>query len=83
MQDNPRNTMPAGVPAENLPPIALDRLCEITGLSPVSVWRYQERGWLKTHLIASRRYVLAADVAEFNRRIASGEFAGTIPNLSA
>ena len=33
-------------------------------------------------MIANRRYILAADVAEFNRRLASDEFAGTVSNLS-
>ena len=60
----------------------LHRFCEITGLSKVSAWRYQKRGWLQTHLIANRRYILAADVAEFNRRLASDEFAGGASNLS-
>jgi len=54
----------------------LHRFCEITGLSKASAWRYEKRGWLRTHLIANRRYVLAADVADFNRRLASDEFAG-------
>jgi hypothetical protein len=83
MQENSFTAVQAsGLPAENIPPISLDRFCEITGLSPVSAWRYQKRGWLKTHLIANRRYILAADVAEFNRRIASGEFAGKPGNPS-
>ncbi len=62
--------------------MSLHRFCEITGLSKVSAWRYQKRGWLQTHLIANRRYILAADVAEFNRRLASDEFAGGASNLS-
>jgi hypothetical protein len=60
----------------------LHRFCEITGLSQVSAWRYEKRGWLRTHLIANRRYILAADVAEFNRRVASDVFAGSSPNFS-
>src|SRR5437773_3027959 len=70
------------VPPEYVPPMSLRRFCEITGLSKVSAWRYEKRGWLRTHLIANRRYILAADVAEFNRRLASNEFAGSVPNLS-
>ena len=66
------------VPAEYVPPMSLHRFCEITGLSKVSAWRYEKRGWLATHLIANRRYILAADVAAFNKRLASDEFAGTI-----
>ena len=71
------------VPPEYVPPMSLHRFCEITGVSKVSAWRYEKRGWLRTHLIANRRYILAADVAEFNRRFASDEFAGTVSNLSA
>ncbi len=71
------------LPAEYIPPISLDRFREITGLSKTSAWRYEKRGWLRTHLIANRRYILAADVVEFNRKLALDEFAGILPNLSA
>src|SRR5947208_1028336 len=70
------------VPPEYVPPMSLHRFCKITGLSKVSAWRYEKRGWLRTHLIANRRYISAADVAEFNRRLASDEFAGSVPNPS-
>jgi len=71
------------VPPEYIPPMSLHRFCEITGLSKVSAWRYEKRGWLRTHLISNRRYILAADVAEFNRRLASDEFTTSVRNLSA
>jgi hypothetical protein len=83
MQESSRNLTKAGVPAENIPPIALDRFREAMGISPVTAWRFEKRGWLKTHLIANRRYVLANDVAEFNRRIASGDFAAKPSNPAA
>src|SRR6266496_6848707 len=70
------------IPPEYIPPMSLYRFCEITGLSKVSAWRYEKRGWLRTHLITNRRYILAVDVAEFNRRLASDEFAGSVSNLS-
>jgi hypothetical protein len=60
--------------------MSLQRFCEITDLSKVSAWRYEKRGWLRTHLLANRRYILAADVAEFNSRLASDKFAGISPN---
>src|SRR5262249_53377686 len=69
------------VPAEYVPPMSLHRFCEITGLSKASAWRYEKRGWLRTHLITNRRYVLAADVADFNRRLTSDDFAGSPSNL--
>jgi hypothetical protein len=59
------------VSTEYVPPMSLHRFCQIIGLSKASAWRYEKRGWLRTHLIANRRYVLAVDVAEFNRRLAS------------
>jgi hypothetical protein len=55
------------VPAEHIQPMSLHRFREITGLSKASAWRYEKCGWLRTHLIANRRYILAADVAEFNQ----------------
>jgi hypothetical protein len=70
------------VPPEYIPPMSL-HLCEITGLSKVSAWRFETRGWLRTHLIANRRYILAEDVAEFNRRLAAGEFVGKVADLPA
>src|SRR4029453_10873020 len=71
------------VPPEYIPPMSLHRFCEITGLSKVSAWRFEKRGWLRTHLIANRRYILAEDVAEFNRRVAAGEFVGKVADLPA
>ena len=66
------------VPPEYIPPMSLDRFCELTGFCKASAWRYEKLGWLKTHLLANRRYILVADVAEFNRRLAADEFAGTV-----
>jgi hypothetical protein len=71
------------VPPEYIPPMSLHRFCEITGFSKVSAWRFEKRGWLRTHLIANRRYILAEDVAEFNRKIAAGEFVGKVADLPA
>jgi len=84
MQTITSNALKAeGFPAENIPPIALDRFGEMTGLSPCSLWRFQKRGWLKTYVISNRRYVLAEDVAEFNRRLKAGDFAcAKMPNPS-
>jgi hypothetical protein len=79
---NPPSAAQKTIPPEYIPPMSLHRFCEITGLSKVSAWRYEKRGWLRTHLIANRRYILAADVAEFNKRLASDEFAGKPAKLS-
>lgn len=76
MQRKACNAQTAERAAVFTPPISLEAFSEQSGLSPASLWRFQKRGWLKTHLISNRRYVLAEDVAEFNRRLAAGEFAG-------
>ena len=39
-------------------------------------------GWRRTHLIANKRYIFAADVSQFSRRFAPDEFAGSVSNLS-
>ena len=54
-----------------------------TGLSKVSAWRYEKCGWLRTHLIANRRYNLATDVVDFNGRFALDELAAKISSLSS
>lgn len=45
------------------------------GISPVTAWRFEKRGWLKTVNIAGRRYITAEAEAEFASRAAAGEFA--------
>ena len=70
------------LPLSAFPPISLDLFMRQTGLSPASCWRYRKRGWLKTVVIANRHYVTREAIADFNKRAAQGEFAGTIPNPS-
>ena len=65
------------------PPMSLDRFMEQSGLSPCTCWRYRKKGWLEVITIARRHYVTREAIAKFNKRAASGEFAGTIPNPSA
>ena len=55
---------------------------EQSGLSPVTCWRFRKRGWLATVVIANRHYVTREALAEFNKRAAAGEFAGTLSNPS-
>ena len=45
------------------------------GISPVTAWRFEKRGWLQTVNIAGRRYITAEAAAEFVRRAEAGEFA--------
>lgn len=62
---------------EPVPPMSMARFLEVTGASPVTAWRWERRGWLKTVRIAGRKYIAAADLSDFNRRLEAGEFAGT------
>jgi predicted site-specific integrase-resolvase len=62
--------------------MSMDRFCEQMGISAVTAWRWRERGWLKTIVIAGRRYITREAIADFNRRAVAGEFAGEIHNPS-
>ena len=66
----------ASIPSiDSEPPLALDKFIEQSGLSAVTVWRYRRAGWLKTLNICGRHYLTRAEIARFNARAASGEFA--------
>lgn len=70
------------IPLAAHPPLSLDLFIRQSGLSPVTCWRYRNKGWLKTVVIANRHYVTREAIAEFNQRAEAGEFAGTLPNPS-
>jgi hypothetical protein len=57
------------------PPLALDKFIEQSGLSAVTVWRYRRAGWLNTLNICGRHYLTRIEIARFNLRAATGEFA--------
>jgi hypothetical protein len=65
---------------EQLPPLSLGKFLEATGASSVTAWRWEKRGWLQTVRIAGRKYITAAALREFNRRLEAGEFAGKTQN---
>jgi hypothetical protein len=56
------------------PPMALDKFIEQTGLSPVTVWRFRKKKFLRTVNICGRHYVLRSEIARFNSRALAGEF---------
>src|SRR5437773_5225445 len=56
------------------PPMALDKFIEQTGLSPVTIWRFRKKDFLRTVNICGRHYVLRSEVARFNARALAGEF---------
>jgi hypothetical protein len=45
------------------------------GISDVTLWRWDRRGWIKTANISGKKYVDLQSLAEFDRRAAAGEFA--------
>jgi predicted site-specific integrase-resolvase len=54
--------------------IALNRWLEQVGVTPVTAWRWRQRGWLKTVNIAGRQYLTQEAIDEFHRRAVAGEF---------
>lgn len=54
--------------------VALRKLEEEIGISRTTLWRFRQRGWLKTIVIAGRPYVLEADLNDFLKRASIGEF---------
>lgn len=73
--------MPVVPAAAPFPPnstfISLSRWCQLTGIAPVTAWRYRKRGWLRTLNICGRVYVTAASIHAFLQRAEAGEFART------
>lgn len=78
-QARSNNATKADPVPDSAPPISVSRFLEVSGLSPVSAWRFEKRGWLKVVRIAGRKYLLQRDLIEFNRRLEAGEFAGKTP----
>jgi len=69
---------------DSMPPISMSTFGEQAGLSPSTLWRFRQKGWLQTINISGRQYISRAAIADFNRRAESGEFSGEVqkPNKS-
>ena len=67
---------------DSAPPISVSRFLDISGLSSVTLWRWEKLGRLRVVRIAGRKYITAVALREFNRRLEAGEFAGNISNPS-
>ena len=76
MHEMTRPAVNEDTPPDAAPPISIGRFLGVTGASPVTAWRWEKRGWLKTVRIAGRKYITAQALREFNRRLEAGEFAG-------
>ena len=61
------------------PPIALKILVRQMGVNPITLWRWRKAGMIKATNILGKLNVLPDDLARFNRRAASGEFARELP----
>jgi len=83
MQDYSSKAVKRDNEQEAAPPISVTRFLEISGISQVTFWRWENRGLISTVRIAGRKYITAAVMAEFNRRLAAGDFAGRTPNPHA
>ena len=54
---------------------AAKAVCRDRGISDVTLWRWERRGWIKTINICGKKYADLESLAEFDRRAAAGEFA--------
>ena len=45
------------------------------GVTAVTGWRWRQRSWIKTIVIAGRLYISDEAIAEFQKRAQAGEFA--------
>jgi hypothetical protein len=62
-----------GIAASNL--IALDLWRNEFGKTAATIWRWRKKGWLQVVNIAGRLYVSRDEIARFEARAGSGEFA--------
>jgi len=45
------------------------------GVTPITIWRWVQRGWLSAVNVAGRPYITSESRARFDERAAKGEFA--------
>jgi len=55
--------------------VSLAKWLEQVGVTPVTAWRWRQRGWLTTVNIAGRQYLTQEAIDEFHHRAVAGEFA--------
>jgi len=58
--------------------MALSKWLKLVGVSKMTAWRWEKKGYLKTENLCGRRYVTSAAIAEFERRLKAGHFAKEI-----
>lgn len=62
--------------SDDRPPVVWRRFLASIGVSVQTGWRWRQLGIIKTHDLAGKPYVAAAEIDRFNRRLASGELSG-------
>jgi hypothetical protein len=55
-------------------PISFQKFCSSIPITPMTGWRWRQRGWIETINLAGRLYCTPEAIAKFNRRSATGEF---------
>jgi hypothetical protein len=68
---NPRS----GKPDSSI--ILFEKFLDSLGVTATTGWRWRRRNWIKTHNISGRVYTTRQDIADFERRVMSGEFSKT------
>jgi hypothetical protein len=59
-------------------PVALNLWLAKMGVTAVTGWRWEKKGWITTINIAGRKYITAKAIREFNERAERGDFAKEI-----
>lgn len=75
LQGNSLSMQPIASP--NIP-LSQDEFARQAGVTLTTIWRWRQRGWLKTINIAGRQYVPREEIDRFNTRAAKGEFATSV-----
>lgn len=57
-----------------IPPMSVDAFRRKVGISRSTMWRWVRLGMIQTRDIYGRGYIMPDALAEFNRRVSSGEF---------
>ncbi len=60
---------------ENRGLVAVNKWAEHVGITPLTAWRFRNRGWINTVNIAGRVYITQDEINRFTQRAAAGEFA--------
>jgi len=83
IHDNTCNPENGRAEQESAVPVSVTRFIQTAGISQVTFWRWEKKGMIQTVRVAGRKYITPAALAEFQKRLSAGEFAGTTKNPRA